>query len=74
MDFKQVLDFFDGSIFSEEYLGDFTEIRRQLDLEIRTAGDSRTRKEKAWLELRQSIFSTLTGNLTKAFDHLREIS
>jgi hypothetical protein len=73
MDFKDVLDFFDGSIFSEEYLGDFTEIRQQLDLEIETAGDSRKRKEKAWLELRQSIFSMLTGNLTKAFDHLREI-
>jgi CHAT domain-containing protein len=74
MDFKSVLDSFDGSIFSEEYLGDFTKIRQHLDLEVRTAGDSGDSEEKAWLKFRQSIFSMLTGNLTKAFDYLREIS
>jgi CHAT domain-containing protein len=74
MDFKSVLDFFDGSIFSEEYLGDFSKIRAFLDSEVDKAGDLTNLEDIAWLKLRQSTFFMLTGNLKRAFDYLQGIS
>lgn len=74
MDFKSVLDFFQGSIFSE-YLGDFARIHQHLQsLELEAAKDSANPEQIAWVKLLRSIFSTLMGNFTKAFDSLREIS
>jgi CHAT domain-containing protein len=75
MDFKSVLDFFHGPIFSEEYLGDFTRIHQHLQLWELDAAESRANPEQtAWVRFLRSVFWMLTGNLTKAFDSLREIS
>ncbi|MCJ1358739.1 MAG: hypothetical protein MMC33_008739 [Icmadophila ericetorum] len=72
MDFKSVLNFFGGSIFSEEYIGDFTSIHQQLQsVESQAPGDS---EHTAWVKLLRSIFSMLTGNPKKALDSLQEIS
>lgn len=75
MDFKSALDFFRGSIFSEEYLGDFTRIHQQLQSWEREVAEGRANPEQtAWVRFLRSIFWMLTGNLTKAFDSLREMS
>ena len=74
MDFKSVLDFFEGSIFSEEFIGDFAEIRQRLQfLELQAVKDPGNPEHNAWVKFLQSVFCMLTGNLTKAFNFLREI-
>jgi hypothetical protein len=78
MDFKTVLDFFQGSIFSDEYFGDFAKIRQDLqNLEARSmeASNSYANPEhRAWIKLLQSIFAMLKGNLAMALDSVQEIS
>lgn len=75
MDFKSVLDFFQGSIFSDEYLGDFTTIHQQLQTwESEVVEGQANSEQTAWVRFLRSVFWMLTGNLTKAFDSLREIS
>lgn len=75
MDFKSVLEFFQGSIFSEEFLGDFTRIHQLLQSwELEVAKGSTNPEQTAYVKFLRSVFSMLTGNLTRAFDSLREIS
>jgi CHAT domain-containing protein len=75
MDFKSVLDFFQGSIFSEEYLGNFTIIHQQLQSWELEVTEGRANPEQiAWVRFLRSVFWMLIGNLTKAFNSLREIS
>lgn len=75
MDFKSVLDVFSGSFFSDDYVGDLSEIQQRLViLELEASGDAVHPEQKAWLNLLQSVFQMLRGNLTKAFELIDQLS
>jgi hypothetical protein len=75
MEFKAVLDFFGGSFFSEHYVGDLTKILERVELlETQAVERSASREQRAWAKLLRSIFHSLTGNLSKAYDGIEDLS
>ena len=73
MDIRDLTDFFGGSIFSEEYRGDFADIECFLQ-QLKTDSVHRSAEEKAWCAIVQGIFAILKGNMSEGYQFLDKLA
>ena len=73
MDIRDLTDFFGGSIFSEEYRGDFAVIENFL-LQLEPDADHRSAEEQAWFTIVRGIFAILKGNMSEAYCFLDKMA
>ncbi len=73
MDIRDLTDIFGGSIFSEEYRGDFAAIENFLQ-QLQPDADHRSAEEQARRNVVRGIFAILKGNMSEAYQFLDKMA
>jgi hypothetical protein len=74
MNFGMICKFFGGTIFSEEYRTNFSDLNEQIDVVAQTVTPSSPTSEQASMSLLRAINHVLRGELALARTHLDTVS
>lgn len=73
MDFQELSNFFGGTLFSEEYRGDFEQIKRDIEQRERSVHSKGSPNAKAEILLLKAVFELLRGEYTACQVNLDKI-